>query len=265
MGGAVSRGLAPRTVKRAQRQGQAKRVAKEMMEKYDQSGSATLTRDEVKVIAEKHLTEYTPDMGGLTEEDVDMIMSLGGDSVKPEITVDEVPMALSLMAIVKEENKNLTELFDKFDADNTGALKPDQLKALLKEVNENVEPRDEDVSFILKQCEPRGGDDPIQKDQLKAALACWYCLCEEPLEMKVQKIKNQFNEWDTAKTGWISRDELKSVMQRLAPQMTEAQLEMLFDGIDKNKDGKLQYEEFVDWVLHGSSDAAGVARRASQC
>merc|ERR1719420_1549275 len=112
-------------------------------------------------------------------------------------------MALALMSILKENNHHIVELFNEFDVDRSKSLSPDQLKALLTSVNEGVEVSDKDIEYVLKQCEPRGAADPIGMEQLKAALACWYLLAEEPLDQKVQRIKDQFAAWDTGKTGFI--------------------------------------------------------------
>lgn len=201
-------------------------------------------------MAKDMLNEFTPLVGGLTDEDIDLIMRCGGDNVKPELTLDEIPNALAVMGFLKEANKEVVELFQRFDVDKSGELPADQLKALLKEVNGGVDPLESDLYFILKQCEPRASADPIKLDQLKPALACWFILQEKT---KSEKLKDTFDAADTKGNGVIEKDELKALLKSLKSTMTEAEVdagvEAAFSEFDTNKSGVLEYDQFVDWVM----------------
>ena len=62
-----------------------KTMSEELMEKYDVSKTGTLLPDEVKAIAEDLLREATPLVGGVTDEDREMVMRLGGETSQAEI------------------------------------------------------------------------------------------------------------------------------------------------------------------------------------
>lgn len=245
--------LAPRTTKRAKVQGETRRLVAKMMSQNDKTKTGSLNREEVRTMAQEFLTKYTPHVGGLTDADVTLIMRLGGSTVAEEISYAELPNAIGVMTAIAAANKDLIELFQKYDKDSSGALPAHQLSALLAEVNEGKAPREEDVDFILKQCEPRGVADPIQLDNLKAALACWYCLAEMPSH---EKIKELFQAWDTHNTGTIEKEELKVVLTKL--KMPEAEVNAVFAMIDTNHNGKIEYTEFVDWVMSGKAKEDGV-------
>ena len=85
------------------------------MTKYDATKTGTLNHEEVKAMASELLTVWTPLVGGVTDEEVDLIMRIGGETAKPEITVEQLPLALSGMVALKETNQGLTELFAKYD------------------------------------------------------------------------------------------------------------------------------------------------------
>lgn len=223
--------------------------ALELMVKYDVSKTGSLSREEVKRLAQEWLTEFTPFVGGVSDEDVDMIMRCGGENVKKEVTMSELPKALAVMASIKEHNKSLVELFNKFDVDQTGSLPADQLKSLLKEVSGGVEVDESDVNYILMQCEPRNAKDPIGMNQLKAALACWYCLQKETSSDRMKLI---FDAADVKGNGVIERDELKKLFSKLDKSWSDEQLEALvsaaFERFDSNKSGVLEYDQFIDWL-----------------
>lgn len=63
-----------------------------------------------------------------------------------------------------------------------------------------------------------------------------------------EKIKELFKQADTDNSGTISLDELKSVFSKIGKWSDEDFLD-LFQWADQNQDGKLQYEEFLDWVM----------------
>jgi len=226
--------------------------AEAKLAKYDISNTGTLSREEVLTMAKDLLNTYTPEVGGITDEDIDMIMRCGGDNVKPELTKGEIAHALALMAILKDYNKWVVELFAKFDVDKSGKLSADQLKPLLKDVN-GKDPEDKDITYILKQCEPRLASDPISKDQLKAALACWYCLQDQTV---ADKVKESFDLADTKGNGVIEKDELRALLGELNKTFKDQELDdmvgAIFGKFDTNKSGVLEYEQFVDWLLDES-------------
>lgn len=240
--------LARHTTRRSKHQAHAQKMCDDFMNTYDSSKTGALNRDEVKALATDLCNKFTPLVGGITDEDVDMIMRCGGEDTKAELTSKDLPLALAVMMAVRDDSQNFHELFLKHDTDRSGYLPFDQLTALLTEVNDGAVPSPSEVQYILRQCEPRGREDPISESQLKAAIACWYCLAE-PAH---QRIKAMFQTWDTEGTGVISKAELAAVMNRLSPEpVTEAEVDILFRSIDTHHTGSIEYDEFVEWVLGG--------------
>eukprot|EP00746_Dinoflagellata_sp_MGD_P028138 gnl/MRDRNA2_/MRDRNA2_16653_c0_seq1.p1 gnl/MRDRNA2_/MRDRNA2_16653_c0~~gnl/MRDRNA2_/MRDRNA2_16653_c0_seq1.p1 ORF type:complete len:442 (-),score=111.40 gnl/MRDRNA2_/MRDRNA2_16653_c0_seq1:158-1483(-) len=65
-------------------------------------------------------------------------------------------------------------------------------------------------------------------------------------------LKEAFSRTDINGDGFITKDELETILRSLA-DWTNDEFDALFTSFDKNGDGKLQYDEFVDWLLEGVS------------
>lgn len=230
------------------------------MEEFDKSKTGSLNRDEVKALADSMLNDKTPLLGGLTDEEIDMLMRISGDNTSTDITAEDLPTALSVLMEIRADNKMFYEMFQKYDTDSTGVLKVDQLHGLLAELT-GLRIAEADIRYVLTQCEPRGKEDPIPVDQLKAAIACWYCLSNPTHD----KIKTMFKAWDTGGTGVISLDEMTNVMKHLKAPVTGDEIALLFQSVDTNHNGSIEYNEFVDWVLAGGVPmGAGVEEEAAE-
>jgi len=69
---------------------------------------------------------------------------------------------------------------------------------------------------------------------------------------KEQQIVETFRSFDANKDGIISRDELRNVFLAIEEEgepWTEAEIDALLDAADVSKDGGIQYQEFVSWVM----------------
>ncbi|TYQ31111.1 EF-hand domain-containing protein [Pseudanabaena sp. UWO310] len=65
-------------------------------------------------------------------------------------------------------------------------------------------------------------------------------------------IMAEFKELDKDGSGYLSRDELKDALKRLYEnidlKLTDANIQALLNQADKNKDGKIQIEEFMTLI-----------------
>lgn len=255
--------LARHTTRRTRHQAACQNQCAEFMAKYDVSRTGTLSRQEVKTLATDLCVKSSVSLvGGITDNDVDMIMRCGGEDCTDQLSANDLPLALAVVLAVRDDSENFHQLFLRHDADNSGVLPEDQLTTLLTEINDGHPPGANDVSYILRQCEPRGRNDAIPESQLKCAIACWYC-CSTPAH---DKIKQMFKAWDTEGTGVISIAELEAVMGRLSAEAVKAEdVTNLFNSIDQNHDGSISYDEFVDWVIGGGVPlGAGLQEEPSQ-
>jgi hypothetical protein len=68
-------------------------------------------------------------------------------------------------------------------------------------------------------------------------------------EENLETVKQLFHKWDEDGSGSICADELKKVLLSLDPNMSEEKTDKLFVAADKNKDGRLDLDEFLKWIM----------------
>lgn len=60
--------------------------------------------------------------------------------------------------------------------------------------------------------------------------------------------------FDRDGNGYISVEELRYVVTSFGERLTDEEAEELIAMFDKNKDGRLEYEEFVTWAKSSLAD-----------
>lgn len=77
---------------------------------------------------------------------------------------------------------------------------------------------------------------------------------DTPDDIVRNKVMDTFKRFDTNGDGRIDRSELKKLLQKLDKEtFSDENTEKLMDVVDVNKDGNVQFEEFLAWVVSGSA------------
>jgi len=100
---------------------------------------------------------------------------------------------------------------------------------------------DEEVQFHHAHAHMKGGLDLTFKD-----------LGAES-DMNMIKVRETFAVWDSDNSGGISWEELAAVMKDLDPSFTEKKAQLLFTAADSNKDGLIDFDEFLAFVFSPES------------
>jgi calmodulin len=66
---------------------------------------------------------------------------------------------------------------------------------------------------------------------------------------RVDEIAELFEQNDTDGNGDIDFGEFEALVSELDPRMSKASLEIGFRETDINKDGRINFDEFLDWWL----------------
>jgi len=168
----------------------------------------------------------------------------------------------------EELSSFLQQLFASADVDSSGALDEMEFINLLKasglgltrkamhKIMEEADANDDgEVSYeefveviikILAEAKVTGETlDRLNEEEAKAeAMARELLLGDvDPAQLELQ-LDIMFNAADTDKNGYLSRNEFLSCMKQLQFGLTNKEIKSLMVDVDKDHDGKIQYEEF---------------------
>ena len=62
-------------------------------------------------------------------------------------------------------------------------------------------------------------------------------------------VKATFRQVDTDQSGYIDKEELRAVLQKLGGEVTEEEVDKCYGQLDENDDGKIDFDEFSKWYL----------------
>lgn len=65
-----------------------------------------------------------------------------------------------------------------------------------------------------------------------------------------EQMRNAFRVFDIDGNGLIDADELRLTMQELGEKLTDRDVEAMIVAVDKNRDGKIDYEEFIQMIQY---------------
>jgi len=74
---------------------------------------------------------------------------------------------------------------------------------------------------------------------------------------QMDDVRAAFRVFDHNNDGTISKDELREAMVNFGTRVTEDEFQTMFSEADKNKDGLIDFDEFVMMMLPSTSAAAG--------
>ncbi|CAH1244824.1 TNNC2 [Branchiostoma lanceolatum] len=144
---------------------------------------------------------------------------------------------------------DIKAMFDKHDVNKDGTISSSELKAVVKEFG--LPPCEHLVEQIIKDCDTNGNG-TLELDefnvviqvlqQVKAAMA-------DPATMEAE-MKQMFQEFDKNGDGFLTKEEMQTALTKVhSINMTGDACEKILNVADKNKDGKLDYNEFVNMIL----------------
>ncbi|KAI4384335.1 hypothetical protein MLD38_002506 [Melastoma candidum] len=142
----------------------------------------------------------------------------------------------------EEEIAGLTEMFKMIDADNSGQITFEELKAGLKRVGANLE---ESEIYDLMHAADVDNSGTIDYGEFIAAM------------LNLNKVEREdhlfaaFSYFDKDGSGYITQDELQQACEEFG--IEDVRLEEMIGEIDQDNDGRIDYNEFVAMMQQGST------------
>jgi Ca2+-binding EF-hand superfamily protein len=150
------------------------------------------------------------------------------------------------MSKPKQKAKNtqvddvFNDLFSIFDTDEDGIIKKQEALKVAKGMGYQVSMND--IESIINSSNALDDKTKIKKQDLFNGLKDLNSISDEELN----EVKEAFGFFDYNKDGKISMKEFKYILLKLGEELNEEQVEEIFNTIDADKDGYLDYNEFVN-------------------
>ncbi|XP_030512496.1 calcium-dependent protein kinase 20 [Rhodamnia argentea] len=151
-------------------------------------------------------------------------------------------IAIRVMAEIlsEEEIAGLKEMFKMIDTDNSGNISVEELKVGLEKVGANL--KDSEIDGLM-QAADIDNSGTIDYGEFIAAM------------LHLNKIQREdhmyaaFSYFDADGSGYITKDELQQACERFG--LDDVPIEELINEVDKDNDGRIDYNEFVAMMQDG--------------
>jgi len=137
------------------------------------------------------------------------------------------------------------------DKDGNGVLEKDEMVGLIrrvmptmsgKQVCELMEQADSDKNNCVDYQEFVTWLNRYAPQEIRSRLT-------EEMETEYDCVRAVFRLWDRNGDGLITKKELVTVLKRTCPDMTLPQVDIMCLHLDKNKDGQIDYDEFLGFLF----------------
>ncbi|CAG9863725.1 unnamed protein product [Phyllotreta striolata] len=150
-------------------------------------------------------------------------------------------------SIKKEFSENELEglkiAFELLDRNQDGRVTPGELKIMLN--NLGIDLSLEKAEEIIRTASHSGSDLIDQNDFLSFVKLIQQACPGDGDEDLSSDLKAAFEVFDNDRDGFITKEELKTAMEMIGEAVTDEQLDQVIRMADIDKDGRINYEEFV--------------------
>ncbi|KAK2419243.1 hypothetical protein P8452_63268 [Trifolium repens] len=145
--------------------------------------------------------------------------------------------------ILREEQiSEFLEDFSLIDKNGDGCITIEELGTAIRSLD--VNPTLEELQIMMNDVDTNGNG-TIEFGEFLDFMA------RKMKETQVEKeLKEAFWVFDKDKDGYISPNELRSVLRAIGEKVTEEELEQMIKMADLNGDGLIDYQEFIRVMLH---------------
>jgi len=161
--------------------------------------------------------------------------------------------------IVAKIAGDVDTVFEKVDVDGNGEIDKEELAMLFQKLDCELSPSELDHVFETLDVDKNG-------KICRSEFSSWYCASEERI---LNEVKHVFDSYDKDSSNSIDRGELKDMLRKLDPKVTDEDIKEVMEIMYKHGDpNEITYEEFADWYKssllfehkkhEAEEDAAGV-------
>ncbi|XP_063682241.1 uncharacterized protein LOC134817069 isoform X7 [Bolinopsis microptera] len=181
---------------------------------------------------------FSFNVGGLLIKDVQVYNKLKPDDPDKVVDIEsqdeQVGYEFSTTQI-----KEFRKVFNAFDRDGNDSIGTEELGPVLNALG--YSPSDLDIQKVLSRFDADHSGD-LSFEEYLALMAVW-------VEEDETQIIEAFKVFDKSGDGFVTITELKRALCRFGEKFSEEEADEFFALIDVNKDGIINYEEFVKYML----------------
>ena len=145
----------------------------------------------------------------------------------------------------EEQKAQFKVVFDLYDKDGSGAISIGELGAAM-EIEDQAT-----LQSMIDQI------DMVNADTISfAEFTCMMLRKAKDTDAQDEMVE-AFRAFDTDGSGFISREELKNVIENLGEDMTDEDVEQMITESDVDGDGRVKYEEFVRMMMSQNAEPEG--------
>jgi len=150
---------------------------------------------------------------------------------------------MSVKDLTEEQVAEFKEAFAIFDKDGDGTVTSSEIKEVMKSLGQN--PTDKELKEMIEEVD-EDGNGTIEFDEFIVMMA----KSMKETERNTADVEAAFKVFDQDGDGFISPEELKSVMLTLGETLSQDEIEEMIREADLDGDGKVCYEEFATMMSH---------------
>ena len=138
--------------------------------------------------------------------------------------------------IIPSQEDIYEKAFKQVDRDESGAIPLLLLNKLLKAAGEIIS--EDEIDSALEYMKKDKEEDSFTFEEFKKFLRIVEC---------PERILEAFKSIDRDKNGYLDKDELYIMMSNLGGNITRTEFDAIYNSVDVNNDGKVDYKEFVKY------------------
>uniref|UniRef100_A0ACD5USF4 Uncharacterized protein n=1 Tax=Avena sativa TaxID=4498 RepID=A0ACD5USF4_AVESA len=200
-----------------------------------------LNTDPRKRITAVQALEHPWLKGGASDRPIDSAVLLRMKQFKAMNKLKQLALKVIAENLSPEEIKGLKQMFNNMDTDKSGTITVEELKIGLAKLGSKIS--EAEVQKLMEAVDVDKSGSIDYTEFLTAMMN------KHKLE-KEEDLLIAFQYFDKDNSGYISRDELEQAMTEYG-MGDEANIKEVLDEVDKDKDGNIDYEEFVEMMRKG--------------
>ena len=120
----------------------------------------------------------------------------------------------------------------------TGTIESHELRHVMGELGE--QPNDEELEDMIRAVD-LNGDGEIDFEEF---ISLMRLRMDERQRDPEEDLRDAFNMFDSDRSGFIDRDEVRALMKKLAQALTEEEIDAIMEEVDTDGDGEISFQEF---------------------